>query len=73
MLNRKLSRKYKVAPIQLKFGLCGLKALITKFWKFENPTKTPSGRKPEVKENLKIALNLFKIGIHVAETLIIQS
>ena len=53
--------------------MCIAKTLIMKSWKFEDPTNTPSGEKPEVKEKLKNAPIFLKLGKYVAETLITKS
>ena len=53
--------------------MCIAKTLIMKSWKFEDPTNTPSGEKPEVKEKLKNAPIFLKLCKYVAETLITKS
>ena len=53
--------------------MCITKTLIMKSLKFEDPTDTPSGEKPEVKEKLKKAPIFLKLCKYLAETLITKS
>ena len=53
--------------------MCIAKTLIMKSLKFEDPTNTPSGEKPEVKAKLKLAHFRLKLCVYVVWTLIIKS